>query len=97
MYLQWGHNAEVTLRKPSDEHATLISVYLHMIECKMQGPRSLINQAAFTKQDQEQRQQEEQEARQRQQQLDAVCHNSDWDGGCSCYAYICHSYMNCCD
>ena len=77
MYLQWGHTAEVTLRKLSDENTTLISAYLHVIECIMQGQWGLINQAAVTKQDQEQNQQEEQEARTRQQQLDAVCHNSD--------------------
>ena len=67
----------VHFRQLSDAKTTLISVYLHVIECTMQGQWGLINQAAVTKQEQEQNQQEEQEARARQQQLDAVCHNFD--------------------
>ena len=97
MYLQWGHNAEVTLRKLSDENTTLISAYLHVIICIMQGQWGLINQAAVTKQNQEQNQEEEQEAQTRKQQLDAVCHNSDQDGGCRCYGYMLHNCMDCCD
>ena len=50
VYLQWGLSAKLTLRKPRDENATFISACLQVIECILQVPRGLINQAAFPKQ-----------------------------------------------